>query len=62
MDCRLHFKNLLFVSAPWYLQDKNTWPFSEVTRAMEWEGSVWGGGVGLGTKGFVSIRSNGLSF
>lgn len=22
MDCRLHFKDGFFVSAPWYLQDK----------------------------------------
>lgn len=22
MDCRLHFKDVFFVSAPWYLQDK----------------------------------------
>lgn len=22
MDCRLHFKDVVFVSAPWYLQDK----------------------------------------
>lgn len=34
MDCRLHFKDVFFVSAPWYLQDKNTWPFSEETRAI----------------------------
>lgn len=24
MDCRLHFKDIFFVSAPWYLQDKKT--------------------------------------
>lgn len=34
MDCRLHFKDVFFVSAPWYLQDKNTWPFSEEMRAI----------------------------
>ena len=47
MDCRLHFKSIFFVSAPWYLQDKNTWPFSEETGALEQEGGVGvGGGVG----------------
>lgn len=34
MDCRLHFKDVFFVSAPWYLQDKNTRPFSEEMRAI----------------------------
>lgn len=59
MDCRLHFKDVFFVSAPWYLQDKNTWPFSEEIRAIgrgQRHGRRSGGG------GFVSIRSNGLSF
>lgn len=44
MDCRLHFKDVFFVSAPWYLQDKNTWPFSEEMRAI-------GGGQRQGRRG-----------
>lgn len=47
MDCRLHFKNVFFVSAPWYLQDKNTWPFSEEMRAMGRGREGWRGGEGL---------------
>lgn len=34
MDCRLHFKDVFFVSALWYLLDKNTWPFSEENRTI----------------------------
>lgn len=35
MDCRLHFKDVFFVSALWYLQDKKPlWPFSEEIRAI----------------------------
>lgn len=59
MDCRLHFKDVFFVSAPWYLQDKNTWPLSEEMGAIgrgQRHGRRSAGG------GFVSIRSNGLSF
>lgn len=58
MDCRLHFKNVFFVSASWYLQDKNT----AFLRRNEGCGMRGGGGGGWGPEGFVSIRSNGLSF
>jgi len=57
MDCRLHFKDVCFVSAPWSLQDKNTRPFLGEPRAV---GSAEAGR--RGAEGFVSIRSNGLSF
>lgn len=48
MDCRLHFKDVFFVSPPRYLQDKNTWPFSEEMRAIDGgqrQGRRGGGGL-----------------
>lgn len=59
MDCRLHFKDGFFVSAPWYLQDKKHSAF--LRRNQGHRRRIEAGEVG-GAEGFVSIRSNGLSF
>lgn len=55
MDCRLHFKDVFFVSAPWYLQDKKHLAFLRRKRGPQAEGRGSGGG-GVGGEGGLCVN------